>query len=131
MHELRELTKEDLKKLNMGHGLTVGRLKQFLNKYQLPDDAPVLIQRIEDMYYEKHDWGVYLKEGEHTHYCKSWNEDIKCEFLDAKKYPKLVGEELKPFTDKQIKDSMEQYHPAFSCVQYNDDKDILFIDLHY
>lgn len=128
MNELRELTKEDLKK---GHHLTVGRLTEFLNKYKLPDNAPVVIQRVEDIYYEKNNWGVYLKEGEATHSCKRWNEDIKCEFLDTKKYPKLVGKELKPFTEQQIKDSREQYTPAWCCVRYNDDTDILFIDLHY
>jgi hypothetical protein len=25
----------------------------------------------------------------------------------------------------------EQYHPAWGCVRYGDDTDLLFIDLHY
>ena len=44
--------------------LTVGRLKKFLeNNPDLPDDALVLTQRVEDKYYEENGWGVVLKEG--------------------------------------------------------------------
>ena len=44
--------------------LTVGRLKKFLeNNPDLPDDALVLTQRVEDVYYEENGWGVVLKEG--------------------------------------------------------------------
>jgi hypothetical protein len=56
------------------------------------------------VYYEKHGWGVYLKEGEHT-----------------------VNDE----NGNIVKESLEQYHPAWCCVRYKDDSDILFIDLHY
>ena len=98
----KEITKEDLKTYN--HFLTVGGLKKFLNDHPLPDDAPVLIQRIEDVYYEKHNWGVLSKQGEHTFFDKDGTIN---------------------------KQSMEQYHPAWSCVKYKDEDDILFIDLHY
>ncbi len=99
---LKEITKEDL--MTYKHHLTVGDLKEFLYKYNLPSDAKVLIQRVEDVYYEKHEWGVYFKEGLHT------------------------------FKDEEgniVKESLEQYHPAWGCVKYNDEDNILFIDLHY
>lgn len=101
MMELREITKEELNNTNC---LTVGELKKFLNEYKLPDDAKVVIQRIEDVCYEKYGWGVYLKEGEQTR--KNDDGDVD-------------------------KNTMEQYHPAWSCVKYNDENDVLFIDLHY
>lgn len=63
---------------------------------------------------------------------KNWNKDIEDEkYLDKEKYPRVKEENLKPFTEEQIKQSMEQYHPVWGCVRYNDDKDVLFLDLHY
>ena len=53
------------------------------------------------------------------------------EYLDPEKYPKLKGKELKPYTEEQIKESMDQYTPAWCPVKYNDEDDVLFIDLHY
>jgi len=100
---LKEITKEQLTN-GYDQYLTVGGLKEFLNKHNLPVSAKVVVQRIEDVYYEKHNWGVYLKEGEHTF--KDDNGNI-------------------------VKSSMEQYHPAWCCVKYNDEDNMLFIDLHY
>ena len=100
---IKEITKEELKN-RYQHFMTVGDLKEFLNKHNLPDDAKVVVQRVEDVYYEKHNWGVYLKEGEHT-------------FKDEQ--------------GKIVKESLEQYHPAWCCVKYRDEDDVLFINLHY
>lgn len=128
--DLRILTREDILDKHY-HTLTVGKLKKFFEKHNMPDDAVVVVQRVEDRYYQNNNWGVYLKEGEHTWNARKWNEDIKGEYLDIKKYPKMKPENLKPFTEEQINDSMEQYTPAHAPVFYNDDSNILFIDLHY
>jgi len=48
-------------------GLTVGQLKSYLNNYD--DDYPVYIERVEDVYFEKHGWQVTtfeFKDGEKT-----------------------------------------------------------------
>lgn len=128
--DLRILTREDV--LSKQHPrLTVGDLKKFFEKHNLPDDAPVVVQRVVDRYYQKHNWGVYLKEGEHTWNAKQWNEDIKGEYLDKEKYPNIIPGNLKPFTEEQIRDTLEQYTPAHAPVFYKDDPNILFIDLHY
>lgn len=91
----RELTskmsREDLDN-GYQHFLTVGRLKEFLAKNELPDDAKVLIERVEDAYYENNNWSVYEKD-----------------------------------TDM----GKAQYTPAWCAVRYQEDKDLLFIDLHY
>lgn len=39
--------------------LTVGKLKKCLEDY--PDDALVVAQRVEDIYYEKHSWETLKK----------------------------------------------------------------------
>jgi hypothetical protein len=100
---IKEITKDELTN-DYSYYLTVGDLKEFLYKHNLPNDSKVVIQRIEDVYYEKHQWGVYLKEGENTF--KDENGVI-------------------------VKESLEQYHPAFCCAKYDDDPNVLFINLHY
>lgn len=72
--------------------LNVGDLKKFIEQNNLPDDAKVLVQRVEDFYYEQNNWGVYLKDSS---------------------------------------EGVQQYHPVFSCVKYEDEDDILMLDLHY
>lgn len=95
------ISKSDLKNKYSDH-LTVGELKKHLDKNDLPDDAIVLVERVRDSCYETGGWGVYLRRG-------YGNRDE--EFKD----------------DKAL---MDQYHPAWSCVKYDDESDILFIALH-
>ncbi len=95
IHKTRDLTKKlTREELNNSHehSLTVGDLKRFLEEHDLPDDAKVLVERIEDVYYEKNSWSVLEKD-----------------------------------TDK----GKSHYTPAWCAVRYKDDKDLLFIDLHY
>ena len=131
--ELNEYTKEELNTSGwLKTALTVGKLKAFLNENNLPDDALVMVQRIEDKYFENNKWGVYLKHGEHSNRLSEHNKDIENgKYLDKSNFPDITPEHLVPFTQEQIKDAMEQYHPAFSCVKYHDEENLLFIDSHY
>jgi len=131
MVKIKEITKEEL--LNEYNDyLTVGDIKNFLLKHKLPDDAKVVIQRVEDKYYDDHNWGVYLKKGYHTSTDIEWNENINGKFLDEEKYPKLKNKKLSEYTTEELKETMEQYTPAFQCAKYkDDDNDVLFINLHY
>ncbi len=132
MKKIKELSKKDLKKYV--DFLTVGRLKEFLNEHDLPDNAMVVVQRAEDVYYENYNWGVYLKEGFGTYTAKQHNKDIKSgKYLDKEQYPDIKegAPFLEPYTNEEIKETMEQYTPVWGCVRYRDDKDVLFLDLHY
>jgi len=115
---MKELTKKDV--LNYNIKLTVGQLKKFIEENNFSDDSIVLIQRIEDYYYKSGGWGVYLKKGDFTHQLEKTNEKIRSGKISAE-----------IISDEQIKASMEEYSPATMCVRYQDDKDILFINLHY
>ena len=99
---MKTFTKEDLKYLKAC--LSIGDLRKLLANPELPDDGLVMIERVEDVYYEKHNWRVYLKDGEYT-------EELRKE-------------------GKEIEESMTQYHPAWCAFKYPDEKH-LFIDLHY
>lgn len=60
MKRIKNLTNKDLKN-NYDYYLTVGKLKKFLEETELSDDAKVLIERVEDVYFEKHGWETYPK----------------------------------------------------------------------
>ena len=113
--------------------LTVGKLKKFLEEHpELPDDANVLIQRVEDRYYEEHGWGVVLKEGDHYHMYKEQNYRMNEEIKRRKngEHPKYEMEDPSKFI-VELDDTMkDQYHPGWCCLKYKDD-DNLYIDLHY
>ena len=127
------IKKEDLLKYKKNGYLTVGGLLEFIKENEIPNDAIVVTQRIEDIYYEQHGWKVYKKEGEHSHYMKTFNRKVDEGFYDDKEqYPDITEEDKKKFTEEDIEASMEQYHPVWCPVLYKDDKDdILFLDLHY
>jgi hypothetical protein len=150
---INQWTREDLRK---SHGLTVGDILEFVKKHKVPRTARVLVERIEDAYFNGIDisgmsgkledgsygilppgskssgWRVYLKKGESWWQCQSWNDDIDSgKYLDADQYPRMQGKELKKYTEDQLIDSMTQYIPAFCCVKYNDEEDVLLINIHY
>jgi hypothetical protein len=70
--------------------LTVGQLKESLKDY--PDDALVVSQRIEDVYYEKHGWTTLKKQHPiyseyNNEYSAVWSpvgymDDKECFYLD-------------------------------------------------
>lgn len=126
---MRELTKDDLLKYKNLHYMTVGRLREFLDDTKLPDDAIVVIERVQDVYYEKHNWGAYLHENDHTRHMRHFNRCI--ENGTVKDIFDGIEDDTKPYTEEEIKDAMTQYHPAWCAWERNDDDQIMFIDLHY
>jgi len=84
------MTPKEFKKKHK-HYLTVGKLKEYLADY--PDDALVVAQRVEDIYYEKHGWETLKKEQGNdpfmfdSEYSAVWSpvlyrDDKECFYLD-------------------------------------------------
>lgn len=122
------LTQETLKKYK--DHLTIKKLKEMIQ--DLPDDGLVLVQRIEDFYFENNNWGVILKEGESYHYSKKWNDDLDSgKYDDRNKYPNAKTEDFKSYTPEELELTKDQYHPAWCVVKYKDDPNNLYLDLHY
>lgn len=63
---MNTITKIDLLTKYKGY-LTVGKLREILDNTNLPDNAKVLIERVEDKYYENHNWGVFINENSEYH----------------------------------------------------------------
>ncbi len=57
---------EDIEKYRDHHYLTVGKLKEWIEKFDVPNDALVCVQRVEDVYYEKHGWKT-IKRQDHIY----------------------------------------------------------------
>lgn len=129
------LSEKEVKEVFVNH-LTVGGLKRSIDKFNIPDEAIVIVQRIEDVYYEKLNWGVLLKEGEHYNNAIQLNGDMKKEIArrergEEPEYPEIKDPNKFICEDENIlRELKDQYHPAWGVVGY-EDKDFLFIDLHY
>ncbi len=134
--KLRVLSKEELLKYRDSHYLTVGRLLEFIKEHSIPEDAIIVTQRIEDVYYEKHNWGVYTKEGEHYHNAVNTNENMNQEIdrrmLGEEPHYSMENPAAYLMSESDMEFLKEQYHPVWCPVLYKDDRDdILFLDLHY
>jgi hypothetical protein len=122
---------EDLGKYKWG--LTVGKLRKFLEEHpELPDNALVLTERVEDKYYEEHGWGVVLKEGHNYNLVKTHNVRMKEEAQRRKngEHSKYDIEDPEQNIVELTDNWKDQYHPAWSCLKYPGD-DNLYINLHY
>ena len=56
--------------------LTIKDIKDWIEKYNPPDDAIVLVERVEDIYFEKHNWKTVKK-------VHSIIEDENSEYIEA------------------------------------------------
>jgi hypothetical protein len=129
------LTEEEVKE-DFKYYLTVGRLKEMIEEYKIPDEANVLTQRVEDVYYKKHGWGVILKEGDHYHSVISMNEKMIDEIARRERGEEPYYPQIKDPNDyirenkKHLNEMKEQYTPVF-CVAGYKDSGFLFLNLHY
>jgi len=56
----KKMTRDDLKRYE--HNMCVGQLLEFIEEHDISKDALVLVQRIEDRYFERNNWDVYEKD---------------------------------------------------------------------
>lgn len=130
-HELIELSKEEL--LNKYHDyLTVGGMKKVFEEQQLSDDAKILIERVQDFYYENNHWSVFRHGGYWYYSSLRMNEKIDSgEFADKSRYPKIDDPEKFRTSEKDLHEMQSQYHPAFCCFKSEEHPEFLLINLHY
>ncbi len=149
MHEFSEFLREKKRKevpenilskdkvLNgYKHYLTVGDIKKHLDKYQYSDEAKVIIERVEDRYYEVHGWGVYLQNGQFYNQAVEFNEEMAKEILLREngvepQYPGI--ENPLEYINEPGDELKEQFTPAW-CIggsQSKEEQDLMFIYMHY
>ena len=132
-----EMSREDIYNLTKNnHYCTIGDLKRHIEKYNLSDDSPIVVQRVEDFYFQKSSWKVYLKEGWNYHSTIKSNQNMKDEISRRERGEEPHYDSPDPSMhiceDEDFLFKMkDQYHPVFSPVYYREDEDILFLALHY
>ena len=129
---MKEITKEELDE-GFEHYLTVGKLLDYIEKYNISRDAKVLTQRVEDVYYNKYNWGVVLGKGFHYYSIEKMNQNMIDEENRRKlgKEPEYDMEDPSMFIVKLDDSFKDQYSPVWGPVRNNDDKDNLYLNLHY
>jgi len=122
---VERMNREELSKYK--GSLTVGKLKELLNEYELSDDALVLVERVEDTYFENHHWKVYPIRSWHCANMIRYNESLAAgEFDDVPEEDRRA-----PFTEEELDSMDSQYHPAHWASTRKEHPDLLFISMHY
>lgn len=136
------MTKEDL--LNKpNHSLRMKDIREFVeNNKDLEDDAPVIVERVEDSYFQErpwHDgttiggWDVLKVEGYHYHNSLEWNKRMQEEIdrRERREEPEY-GNDLNSleaiFGEKELEEMKEQFYQPH-CI--TTDKEIIYIYSHY
>ena len=111
--------------------LTVGDLLKFINDNNIPMDAAVLYERIEDHYFEKNNWTSIKRKGYWWHYLQQHNEDIDSgKYLDKEQYPNIKPEHLVKSDEKDMENSKDEFIVADNVTSFPDDRN-LYITAHY
>lgn len=97
------------------HHLTVGDLLKFIKNNNIPDHAPVFMQRVEDVYFEKHGWTTENMPGFHYRQPEYSMEDPAAHIA----------------SQEDLNQMMEKYYQAWCPVFYKDEPEVLFLDAHY
>ena len=108
--------------------MTVKELREAIAN--LPDDGEVYIQKIEDIYFEKHGWSTLKVCGEHYHNAVQRNMNIDSgRYLDKEQYPSIRPELLVKYSEHDLEQMKEQYIDTHCCINY--DGKNLYITSHY
>ena len=111
--------------------MKVKELLEHIERNNIPMDAEVFIQRIEDFYVKVAKWEVIRKEGFHYNRLKFLNEKVESgEFNNKEKYPLIENPEDFRYSEEELEQAKEQYFKSYCPVKYPDDNN-LYIDAHY
>jgi hypothetical protein len=112
---------------------TVGDLLDFIKKHKLSRNSKILVERVEDVYYNKYGWKTVKKEGNAYWDRKSLINKAKSGvFNDKSTYPNMTEEHINNIikSEEILDETKNEYHPVWCPVKYKDD-DNLYLDLHY
>lgn len=135
------MTKEDLlSKTN--HSLTMKDLREFVeDNKDLDDNAPVIVERVLDLYFEGSEWNakkidgwaVLRKEGYHYHNSLEWNRKMQEEIErrgrgEEPEYDRLENPLEAIFGEKELEEMKEQFYQPH-CI--TTDSEVVYIYSHY
>ena len=124
------------------HSLTMKDLREFVeNNKDLDDNAPIIVERVLDLYFEGSEWNgkkidgwsVLRREGYHYHNSLKWNkrmqEEIERRELGEKpEYERLENPLDHIFGEKELEEMKEQFYQPHWITR---DSEIVYIYSHY
>ncbi len=109
---------------------TVGELLDFIEKYKIPRDGKIMVQRVEDVYFEKHNWKTIDMPGFQYSQIKSQVDKAKDgTYANKEDYPKMTDELIESIASTNLDEFKDNYIVAWSPVKHDDDN--LWLDCHY
>jgi len=128
----KELTEEEFIR-HRKNSATIKELREAIK--DLPDDGSILVQRVEDFYYVKNNWGVVKKEGywydSHLRMNQKMRDEIERREIGLPGEFEMDDPNKYILTEEEMSEMKDEYTLAQSTFTYNDDKENLFINLHY
>lgn len=104
------------------HVTTVGDLLDYIQRHNISRETPVVMERIKDIYFEKHGWTTVLKEGYHYNQAKQWNSDIDSgKYLDKEEYPLMTDDMLKKIDEATLNQMKDEFIYVDQCCMYDTD----------
>lgn len=130
---------ETIDRLKGKHALSMKDLRKFVEMNpQIEDNTPVLIERVEDRYFEKNGWEVFKNEGFHYKQALKYNEDISkgkevllrgnSDEIEELEYESQFIEQAELWSD-EILDSVKEQFYSGHCIVDNDG--LVLIYSHY
>lgn len=134
--------------------MTVQELLDYVRDNNVPMDAELFYERVEDRYFNGVDtsgmsgrlpdgslgilpegsksngWSVVRKKG-YRHYCAlQWNLNLQGKFTDRKNFPDFDLDNARPHTAEELEEAMEQYITVESACTYQGSRR-LYLTAHY
>lgn len=133
------MTKEQLLS-KKGHSLRMKNLRKFVEENtDIADDAPVVVERVEDSYFEGRGtkikgWDVLKVEGFHYHSALEWNKQMKEEAdkIERGEDPEYtIKNPLEHiFGEEELEKRKEQFYQPH-CITTDKENEIVYIYSHY
>lgn len=121
------------------HHCTVGDLLKFIERHNIPMDAPVVMQRVQDVYFEPGkgwDENSWKMRGQWWHDRNKFNNEMMAELWKRSSggqssYPDIEDPNKYICNEEEMEMNKEQYIQAWSPVFYKEEPNVLFLDAHY
>ena len=133
-----------MEKNNITEGFTVGKLLEWIERFNIPNNAVIVMEHIDQYYLDspiieetpemikrKSGWNTLKRPNYHYNQSVQFNKDIAPggKFHNKEDYPNFDVENARPFTEEELESMKPQYIPVFSPVFY--DNKFLYLDAHY
>jgi hypothetical protein len=131
LQEIKDVNNAYIERFKNGHCLKLKDLRKLIeNTYTMDENTPVVVERIEDFYFEKNGWDTYKGLSVFYYQGRQLREDLKKENWQED-YPKLTQEQRDSIVNETEADFYtDQFYAAWWATADKKDN-IIKIHSHY